>query len=305
LPTVPAINLTGTGIDLHSGDAILAHITYDGTTLVLTLTDTVTLAHWSHSFAINIPATVGDNIAYIGFTGSTGAQTADQEILSWTYVSAVVGAPVLSPASGVYATAQMVSITDPTPGAKIFYTTNGTVPTASSTPYTGPISVNSTETLTAIALFENESSALAAASYTIASGTTSNVLNFSDGFAAAEGPIRFNRSTELDGSRLQLTNGGDFQAGSAFYATPVDTKLFTTDFTFQLANPNANGFTFTIQNARVNALGGNGDALGYAPIGKSVAIKFDLYNNAGDGPELNRPVYRRSVANRTRGQPDT
>ena len=40
------------------------------------------------------------------------------------------------------------------------------------------------------------------------------------------------------------------EAGSAFFATPVNIQSFTTDFTFQLSNPSADGITFTIQNDR-------------------------------------------------------
>ena len=56
---MPAIDLTGTGIDLHSGDQIDAHVTYDGTTLNLTLTDILTLATRSFLLPVNIPAIVG------------------------------------------------------------------------------------------------------------------------------------------------------------------------------------------------------------------------------------------------------
>ena len=86
LPIGPtSIDLTGTGINLHSGDKMGAHITYDGTTLNLTIADLMTLATWSHPFAINIPATVGGDTAYVGFTGATGAETSTQHILTWSY----------------------------------------------------------------------------------------------------------------------------------------------------------------------------------------------------------------------------
>jgi hypothetical protein len=41
--------------------------------------------------------------------------------------------------------------------------------------------------------------------------------------------------------------------------------------------------TFTIQNDGPQALGGPGGALGYKNIPKSVAIKFDFYDNSGEG----------------------
>jgi Legume lectin domain/FG-GAP-like repeat/Bacterial Ig-like domain (group 3) len=110
-------------------------------------------------------------------------------------------------------------------------------------------------------------------------------IDFSHGFSGANGPMQFNGSTTLDGSRLSLTSGVQYQAGSAFYATPIGVQSFTTNFTFRLSNAVADGFTFTIQNVRPGALGGSGGRLGYAGIGKSVAIKFDLYNNRGEGPD--------------------
>jgi hypothetical protein len=83
-PTVPAVDLTGTSINLHSGDPFAVHITYDGTNLTLTLTDSSTLGTWSYSWPINIPSTVGGNTAYVGFTAGTGALTSTQNVLSWT-----------------------------------------------------------------------------------------------------------------------------------------------------------------------------------------------------------------------------
>ena len=87
MPEVPAIDLTNTGIDLHSGDPMAVHITYDGTVLGLTITDSVTLAVWFQSFAINIPATIGGNTAYVGFTGGSGSSSASQKVLNWTFLS--------------------------------------------------------------------------------------------------------------------------------------------------------------------------------------------------------------------------
>ena len=72
VPTFPPSTSPSTGINLHSGDYFNTTLTYDGANLTLTLTDAITLATWSHVWVINIPATIGSNTAYVGFTGGTG-----------------------------------------------------------------------------------------------------------------------------------------------------------------------------------------------------------------------------------------
>jgi hypothetical protein len=193
------IDLTGSGINLHSGDKMDAHITYDGTTLNLIITDLVTHAQFSHPFVVNIPAIVGGNTAYVGFTGGTGGETAIQQILNWSYQFGQA-------------------------------------------PY------------------------------------------YPAGLPSATG-LSLNGTASLSGTALQLTNGGLNEAGSAFSTTPANIQSFTTDFKFQLTNPDADGFTFTIQNVGPTALGGAGGYLGYGFLGQSVAIKFDLYNNSGEGSD--------------------
>jgi Chitobiase/beta-hexosaminidase C-terminal domain len=63
-----------------------------------------------------------------------------------------VALPQFAPAPGRYIGAQSVSITDPTIGSTIYYTTDGSVPTISSKQYTGPITVPETEELRAMAV---------------------------------------------------------------------------------------------------------------------------------------------------------
>ena len=66
-----------------------------------------------------------------------------------------------------------MSISDTTPGAIIYYTTDGTTPTTSSTVYGGSITLSSTETLEAIATGSGYfASAVATAAYTIAVAPT-------------------------------------------------------------------------------------------------------------------------------------
>ena len=204
-------------------------------------------------------------------------------------------APTFSPAAGSFTTAQTVSLLDGTPGSKIYYTTDGSTPapnTGLTQPYTARITVNATTTIKAIAVASGLSnSPVSSALYTIT--LAGSGVNFSGGFAAAASSMTFNGSTDLDDTRLQLTNGGTNEAGSAFYNTPVNIQKFTTDFTFQLSNAGADGITFTIQGNGPTALGPYGGGLGYGPdtpggtggIPNSVAIKFDTYSNDGEGDD--------------------
>ena len=48
-----------TGINLHSGDIFNAQLTYDGATLTVVITDTVTKASATQTYTVDIPAIVG------------------------------------------------------------------------------------------------------------------------------------------------------------------------------------------------------------------------------------------------------
>ena len=202
--------------------------------------------------------------------------------------------PQFSPAGGTYTTTQAVTISDSTSGAVIYYTTNGSTPTTSSTKYTGPITVSTNTVINAMATFSGlTNSNVASASYTIQPNGTE--INYGSGFSSVFTSLTLNGSaTNVDDSRLQLTTGLTYQAGSVFYNTPTNIQAFTTDFAFQLSNAVADGFTFTIQNVGPTAIGGDGGSLGYGPnpntgttggVSKSVAIKFDFYSNNGEGTD--------------------
>jgi len=83
-------------------------------------------------------------------------------------VLVLAATPTFSPAAGTYTSAQSVTISDATPGATIYYTTDGTVPTVNSTKYTGSIAVTATETISAIAVASGfANSAVASATYNL------------------------------------------------------------------------------------------------------------------------------------------
>jgi RHS repeat-associated protein len=80
--------------------------------------------------------------------------------------------PVFSLLAGRYLTPQTVTISDTTSGAAIYFTIDGSTPTASSTQYTGPISVGFSETINAIAILSSAGSGVATTTYIIGSAPT-------------------------------------------------------------------------------------------------------------------------------------
>ncbi|MGB8324310.1 MAG: hypothetical protein WCE52_15230, partial [Candidatus Acidiferrum sp.] len=71
--------------NIHNPDIFNVQLTYNGTNLTMTITDTTTNATFTDTWPINIPSTVGGNTAYAGFTAGTGGATAIQEIIGWTF----------------------------------------------------------------------------------------------------------------------------------------------------------------------------------------------------------------------------
>ena len=77
-------------------------------------------------------------------------------------------APTFTPNPGTFQAVQTVSIADATPGAIIYFTTDGSAPSAASTVYTKPFTVGTTQTINAFAIAPGFSaSAVSPATYTI------------------------------------------------------------------------------------------------------------------------------------------
>ena len=137
--------------------------------------------------------------------------------------------PTFSPVAGTYTTIQSVTLSDTTPGSSIFYTTNGTTPTPSSTPYTGAISVSATQTIKAIATAPGYTqSAVGSALYTINLATAATpVFVPSGGTYATAQSVTITTSTPSAvicyavNATPTAPTAGTCGAGSTTYSGPV------------------------------------------------------------------------------------
>ncbi len=114
------------------------------------------------------PRTVSASTTVKAIAAKSGLQ--DSAVASATYAIGVE-TPVFSPAGGSYASPTVVSLTTATNGASIYYTTNGTTPSATNgTLYTSPRTISSSMTVKAIALKSGvQDSAVASETYAIGS----------------------------------------------------------------------------------------------------------------------------------------
>lgn len=76
-------------VKINSGDPINISMYYVNGQAEITFTDAVAATSFSASYAINIPAVVGGDTAYVGFTGADGGATSLQIITNFTFVSLV------------------------------------------------------------------------------------------------------------------------------------------------------------------------------------------------------------------------
>lgn len=298
---VPQNDLNPYSINFYSGNVMAVHIVYDGSLLTMTLTDTVTKAQARQVWPVNIPAAIGGNTAWVGFTAGE-IPAAVNSINSWSFWTGYntrLATPTFSVPAGSYGSAQTVTISGPA-GASIYYTTNGLLPTSSSTHYTGPITVSANTPLQAVAIQSGSTDSLvASANYQI---STPNLINFPSGFSTHDGVLLAGNAA-LSGSAIQLVStAGGLGEAAAWYAIPVNVQTFTTNFTLLFKSGTGYGMTFCLQNqlpASANGSAANwvsggpnthanfGNGLGYsgvtsgtygqlAGLWNSIAVKFDV-----------------------------
>jgi hypothetical protein len=185
---------------------------------------------------ISATTTIQAMAAASGYTNSN--------VSSGTYTitaQPVAASPTFSPAPGSYVGTQAVTLSDTTPGAIIYYTTNGTVPTTASAQYTAgtPLQISATTTIQAMA---------------VASGyTNSSVSSGTYTISAAGTPVSVSLSASYNvvgmvNSGSPVTNGGLDGGGNAYAANLLGTPITWAGSTFVLGSA---GVANAVSNATI------------------------------------------------------
>lgn len=118
----------------------------------------------------------GNRNPYVDYPGLEEYTWGDKTDVAFSYnnyggdVIETIYQPTFSPAGGSYTGSVEVTLTTSTAGADIYYTTDGSEATASSTPYSAPFTLTETTTVNAVAVKDGNMSSQSTATYTITSG---------------------------------------------------------------------------------------------------------------------------------------
>jgi hypothetical protein len=145
---------------------------------------------------------------------------AELDVYGLLNITPTAATPVISPASQTFSGTLSVTITDSTAGATIYYTTDGSTPTTSSTTYSGPIAVSTTETITAIASATGFLQSLAASqTYNLQNQVTAPT--FSPPSSSFSSPISVTLSDSTAGARIYYTTNGTVPTTSSALFAPI------------------------------------------------------------------------------------
>ena len=168
-------------------------------------------------------------------SSNAGASGYSSGVYLYTRATNAVQNPVFSPVPGIYNVDIAVTISCATDGATIYYTTDGTDPTATTgTEYTGEMVVSESTTFKAIAVKDGNTSSVVTAAYTINKNTeiATVTLTYSEPFTAGIGDFTidnvsgFSPVWSLDGNYgvkgTSYSNGTNYAATSRLISPIID-----------------------------------------------------------------------------------
>jgi len=217
----PGSNLFTSSIEVSISDSTqgaVIHYTTDGSI------PSSSSSIYTVPFSVSQPTTV----QAMAIAPSYQASNVSNEIYAFQILT-----PSISPASGVYSSPVSVAISDVTPGAVIYYTTDGSTPTSGSLRYSGALTVAVPETVQAIATgptFLNSAVATAQYQFQVQQPI------FSPAPGSYPSPISVTLSDPTPGAVLYYTTDGSVPTrASSTYGSPITVTQATTITAFASA----------------------------------------------------------------------
>jgi len=189
--------------------------------------------------------TVGTVELTASYAGDSLYASATSAAYAFTGSATTAVAPGFSPVAGSYTSAQSVTLTSPTTGAKIYYTLDGTTPTAKSNLYVSAIQVKNSMTISAIAIATNfTNSSVATAKYVIQVPATAP--SFSPAAGKYTGTQHVTIATSTPGATIYYTlNGTAPTTASAKYTGAIAVSSNTTIEAIAMASGYSNSSVAT------------------------------------------------------------
>jgi 6-phosphogluconolactonase (cycloisomerase 2 family) len=226
--------------------------------------------------------TISDNTTLQAIGAETGYTPSAVASAAYTITLA---APTFSPAAGTYTATQSVTISDTNSGASIYYSTDGTMPSSSSSTshlYSGAISVSATETIKAIAVESNYvSSAVSTAAYTIGTSATQDDIYVINGTTANLAAFKLAGSTPIASATIDV---------DSFSYAPTAVCVDTDNLLLYVGVPGAI-YVYKINSDGSLTLGNSGVAVatGVSPVSMQVDATND-WLLVVDGTSSTAPV---------------
>jgi len=250
------------------------------------------------------PITVSATETLKAIAVASGSTASAPGSATYTISTSAAATPAFSPAGGTYTSTQTVTISTTTPSATIYYTTNGSTPTTSSSVYSGPITVSATETLNAIAVASGlTTSAPGSATYTINSQSVA-----SPSFIPAAGTYASTQTvtlvSALHGETIYYTtNGSTPTTSSSVYSAPITVSATETITAIGTASGYSNSApasaTYTINPAAAtptfSPAGGTYTSAQRVVISTTTPSATIYYTTNGTTPTTSSPVYSEPI----------
>ena len=201
-----------------------------------------------------------------------------------------VAQPVFSVEAGTYSEAFSVTMTTSTDGAVIYYTTDGTEPSAQSTRYTEPVTISQTTTLKAVAVKDGNTSSVTTATYVVGSshGETPEdgtiVLNNTFFGTNHNGSVNVSNTTDFVGTQNGVTVVYSLGTGTNRYINSEHIRLYQKNtLTFRVAEGTLTSIEFSLATTTSKTLQANtGIVDGLTWTGNAKEVVFSVDEGSGN-----------------------